>query len=210
MDVKKAKAPALGPPDLSAAELAEFARRLAGARNYLEFGAGGSSVLAAQAGLTAFVSVDSDPAWVDAVRAHPAVGARIAAGAGEVLHADIGPVGRWGRPADASQAHKWPDYAAVAFAAWRRRGAFPDLVLVDGRFRVACCLAVLHAAAASGVPAPLVLLHDFNEERSGYRAALEFYTLENQIDALAVLRARADVGTAALAERLTAAWREVR
>ena len=200
----------LGDPDLAADELAEFTRHLAGAENYLEFGAGGSTVLAARARLGALVAVDSDPAWAAAVRRDADVTAAIAAGRASVLHADIGAVGRWGTPMDTSQAHKWPDYAAVAFAEWTRRGAFSDLVFVDGRFRVACCLATLLAAQAAGAKPPVVLLHDFNAERAQYRDVLAFYGIERQVGELVVLQARGDVRVAEVEARMAVAWAEVR
>jgi hypothetical protein len=182
----------LGPPRMSAEERALFESVLAsGRRRYAEFGTGGSTLLAVRQGFDMLVGVESDPAWADAVRQDPEVGQAIAAGRASILHGDIGPVGKWGSPVDRAGLHRWPGYIATMWQEWDRRAAFPDLVLVDGRFRVACCLSVaLLAAARGGKEAPLLVLHDVSDRRPNYRLVNDFFHLERQAGTLCVYAPR--------------------
>lgn len=185
--------PLLRGPRMSAEERQLFERILAtGRRRYAEFGTGGSTLLAARQGFDMMVGVESDPAWAAMVREDEEVAAVIAAGRASILHADIGPVGAWGSPVDRDAVRPWPGYIARMWAEWDRLNLFPDLVLVDGRFRVACCLsAALMAAANRGRhPAPLVLIHDVGERRPNYDRALDFFHVEEQVGSLRVMSPR--------------------
>ncbi|WP_372624520.1 hypothetical protein [Falsiroseomonas sp.] len=179
----------LGPPRMSAAELALFQRLLtAGHRRYAEFGIGGSTLLAVREPFEALVGVESDKAWAQAVREHAEVAAALAAGRASILHADIGPVGAWGNPSDPATMPRWPGYIGTMWAEWDRRGQTPDLVLVDGRFRVAAALSVaLLAAMRPAAEAPTVILHDFSDERPHYARVLDFFRIREQVGTLVVL-----------------------
>lgn len=194
-----APAPAtrLRKPRMDPEEIALFERVLAsGRRHYAEFGTGGSTLLASRAGFETLVGVESDPEWARKVREDPAIAPLVAAGRASILHADIGPVGEWGAPVGRAMAERWPRYLATMWAEWDRRALFPDLVLVDGRFRVACCLSVALLAAATR-QAPLVLLHDVQDVRPAYRRVFDAFHLEEQAGTLCVLTPRQRVSPAA-------------
>jgi hypothetical protein len=107
-----------------------------GARSILEYGSGGSTVLAAKIGRPV-ISVESDKAWAERLSAHLAP---ISATA-QVHHVDIGPTEKWGMP---SRPRFHGRFHRYALSVWDRPDlADPDLVLVDGRFRVACLAAVM-------------------------------------------------------------------
>ena len=103
----------------------------------LEYGSGGSTVVAAEAGAEVW-SVESDADW--------------AAGMAEwfaqnpanvhLHHADIGPTRDWGYPVDDSRFRAWPDYALKVWDMPEFK--HPDVVLVDGRFRLGCFLTVAY------------------------------------------------------------------
>jgi hypothetical protein len=181
----------LDAPRLSAPELAVFKRSLATSTAYFELGMGGSSLLAVRAGITDIVMLDSDRAWVESVRKHPEIAARVAEGGISLLHADIGPVRDWGNPVDRSEIARWHAYLAVGWAEWARRRTYPDLIFIDGRFRIACAYAVVLAFGGGlAAPSPRVMIHDFNDERPQYRQVLDFFEIEQQVDSLCVLRMR--------------------
>lgn len=117
---------------------------LGGADCYLEYGTGGSTMLAARVGVPLSYCVESDAAWLTAVEHRlRAVEHR---GRVVLLHADIGPTGEWGFPLATPPGTAAADYALDAWRRMREDGVTPDFVLVDGRYRVACCLAsLLHA-----------------------------------------------------------------
>lgn len=101
------------------------------AANYLEFGSGGSTVLAASLVKGHVWSVDLSVEWLENVQReiNPPV-ERVSC-----EHADIGPVGLWGYPLDYSRQAIFPNYYARI---WEKLTAKDiDFVLVDGRFRIA-------------------------------------------------------------------------
>jgi hypothetical protein len=174
---------------MAAAERERFAAELAQTRAYFELGTGGSTLMAVRAGVGQIVSVDSDNTWIEAVRAHPEVALRCADGSTSLLYADIGPVADWGRPADRSAIRQWSRYISAGWAEWARRESLPDLILVDGRFRIACCLSVaLITAHLPSAALPRILLHDVDEKRAHYREALECLEQVDQVGTLLIMR----------------------
>ncbi len=127
----------------------------------LEYGSGGSTVLAGEMpGKTVF-SVESDAAWAAMMRRWFA--ANPPAATVHMHHADIGPTGNWGRPMDEGSYRKWPGYA---LSVWDRPDFLqPDVVLVDGRFRAACLM-----TAALRTKRPLTVLFDDYTRRKTYHA----------------------------------------
>jgi len=188
---------------MSAAERDRFAAELGEARCYFELGMGGSTLMAARSGVEQIVSLDSDNTWIEAVRAHPDITPRCANGSTSLLYADIGPVADWGRPADRSAVRQWSRYISTGWAEWARRQSLPDLVLVDGRFRVACCLSVaLVTAHLPSEKLPRILLHDVDEKRAYYRDALECLEQVDQVETLLVMKPSKDKPTALTLARL--------
>jgi hypothetical protein len=196
----------IGPPHLFGDEPALMQRVFgAGMRNYMEFGIGGSTLAAIRAGAEMVVSVESDPAWVETVCRHAEVAPLVARGAARIIHADIGPVGDWGYPKDASRLRHWHDYIAKPWLEWERRQVLPDVIYVDGRFRVACCYSIALAfAGRTDVPSPSVLLHDMDVRRPGYRDVFLYFELAEQVGSLGLLRLRADVSRPAAMASLLA------
>jgi hypothetical protein len=187
------------------AELAFLSRIFAsGLRRYAEFGAGNSTLLAIRSPLERIVSVETDGAWAERVRGHGEIAAALASGRASLLHADIGPTGPWGEPTDPASRARWPDTLRTMWAEWARRGALPDIVFADGRFRVASALSSWLACAAEGEPAPLLLFQDLSAERAGYRAIFEAYERVETVGAMCLARARRDVSPAAVLELLLA------
>ena len=167
-------------PLMSAAEVAQFELQLAGRASLLEFGCGGSTIVAARQ-VRQVVSIDSDPAWLAKVQAE------IAQQAVDFtpFHADIGRVDEWGYPADATRLRDWPRYHTLI---WRHLSGSPDAVLIDGRFRVACLLqAVIHCK-----PDTIFLFHDF-ADRPQYHVVLRHVDILTRVDTLAVLRTKPQV-----------------
>ncbi len=119
----------------------------------LEYGSGGSTVLAAEMAAKSVFGVESDRSWAERMRAWfaknpPARGTQV-----EVIWSDIGATRDWGRPVDDGG---WRGYARYPFEIWQRESfRHPDVVLVDGRFREGCVLATAFLARR-----PVTLLFD--------------------------------------------------
>lgn len=131
----------------------------------LEYGSGGSTALAAEMGGKTVFSVESDAnhaarlgVWLED---HcPKADVR--------LHwADIGPVGEWGKPASTSDFRKFQSYP---LSVWDRDDfQQPDVVLIDGRFRAGCLLAVLYRTKA-----PVSVYFDDYLNRPAYHVVEDF------------------------------------
>lgn len=105
----------------------------------LEYGSGGSTFLALRSGAELVMSVESDESWSGRIAA--ALGAEFPEDRFLVHHADIGPTGSWGRPEGSGAYRRFHLYAT---GIWDHPGfRHPDVVLIDGRFRVACFLATM-------------------------------------------------------------------
>jgi hypothetical protein len=136
-----------------------FAAALANASSYLEYGAGGSTILADRRGIPA-LSVESDPYYADAVRS------RLTSGRVELLNPKLGLIGRFGTPIFPTRS-KARRYIEAPFS----RDHFPDFILVDGRFRVACALASAKRAHQSAGRA--ILMFDDYARRHWYHRVEE-------------------------------------
>lgn len=155
-------------PTFPEAEAAVVARAYAGAEVILEYGSGGSTILAAELGKTIF-SVESDAVWLSRMQDwfdhHKQKGdVRLHLG-------HIGETRKWGMPkGNAGFAH-FPGYA---LSVWDRpEFRHPDLVLIDGRFRPACLL-----ATAFRISRPVRVLFDDYADRPEYHAIEEMFRPE--------------------------------
>jgi len=180
-------------PHMSPDELSLFRSTLSSeVWGYLEFGIGGSTIMAARLEVPEIVGVDSHQGWVASIRSHPDMQPRVEAHTASILHADIGPVGDWGAPKHTQNAMKWPNYIRTGWDGWASRNPdrLPDIVLVDGRFRVACCLsALVFASLHGGRPEDVrVLLHDVVPERPQYKAAITRFDVVQSSGTLRLLR----------------------
>ncbi|MCV0416377.1 MAG: hypothetical protein K5831_16040 [Brevundimonas sp.] len=140
-------------PHLPEAAVARLRGLLDGCRGYLEYGSGGSTVMAGEMRAPFTVSVESDGDWLAALRQalDGAAGERI------LLYADIGPTGEWGHPVSEAQWRSWHAYPLLGWETCRARGLVPDLVLIDGRFRRAC----LYASLLFAWPGTRILFDDY-------------------------------------------------
>ena len=105
----------------------------------LEYGSGGSTLLAAQLGKPC-LSVESDANWARMLNEKLAQDFDGAATA-EAFHVDIGPTKAWGYPKNPQH---WAQYWKYPIAVWNAPDfQAPDTVLIDGRMRAACFATVM-------------------------------------------------------------------
>lgn len=126
-------------PAMSPARIQALTAQLQRAQTYLEFGMGGSTILAAQTGVPNIVSTDSSPEWIANVQ-NNIKKTNTRSTSIQLLHADLGEIGDWGHPKGSEKLFNWPSYFHGPWKLLRARNMSPDTVLIDGRFRVACFL----------------------------------------------------------------------
>ena len=143
------------------------------ATTILEYGSGGSTVLGAQLGRTVF-SVESDRAWAERLAEHVApISPKV-----RVHYANIGPTGPWGMPVRQREARRFHGYA---LSVWDRPDfVAPDLVLIDGRFRASCLVAVLMRTTQ-----PVTVLFDDYLKRGYYHGVERLAQKEEMVGRMA-------------------------
>jgi hypothetical protein len=130
---------------------------------YLEFGCGGTTVLANDLGVLT-VSVESDAVYAAVVRSalrHPELT--------KIVTPDMGITGLWGMPMFFAN-KKGPRYIKAPFNGICTQ--FPDLIFVDGRYRVACTLESASRAARAGFTSKL--LFDDYQPRDQYHVVEKY------------------------------------
>ena len=105
---------------------------LEGANTYLEYGCGLSTEFVSKSYSCQVKSVETSAEWVTWVQGKVGDDAQL-------IHVDLGPIQAWGRPLTYQFRKNFIRYFEIGFD----DGFSPDVVLVDGRFRVACFLTTL-------------------------------------------------------------------
>ncbi|WP_197375542.1 hypothetical protein [Mycolicibacterium baixiangningiae] len=168
-----------------------FMERLASATAYLEYGAGGSTYAAAKMGIN-FVTVDSDPYFLRSVRRKIEKDGFAHAHGQSFKFADIGPTGKWGRPVGKVTARRLRQFANYSDIPpeYASGTLIPDLVLVDGRFRVACALKATQMLRRH---TGWTLVVDDYDERPEYHIIAEYAELTDSVGRMAVFTAAKEV-----------------
>lgn len=137
-------------PHMSAAKIQLLNDSLERASHYLEYGIGGSTVLAAQKSLQTIIAIDSSEEWINKVKAD--IEKCVYTGNINLLLANLGATADWGYPTDEGLVKNWPQYYATPWISFRSLGVSPDLILIDGRFRTPCFLySLLHCQTGSRI-----------------------------------------------------------
>jgi hypothetical protein len=183
-------------PSMDQAGLDCFKRTLQSSQCYLEYGCGGSTVYAANtAKIKNIISIESDPDWVKQI-------INISNSNLLLEHCDIGPVKEWGFPKTKDHIENFWKYAITPWQVARQHNLVPDVVLIDGRFRVASFLYSL-MCAKEGVT---ILFDDYYEPRPHYFVVEEFLPVKEQHGRMALFQVERNYSveklTAKLAEYL--------
>jgi hypothetical protein len=168
-----------------------FRQLVSGAQNYLEYGSGGSTLMAHRY-VRNLVSVESDRRFLRAVqrrleRQEPAAETTL-------IHVNIGITEHWGKPVftkpTSRRLRRWRDYARAPWNFFRSHSLEPDLILIDGRFRVACALESLLNLSPEN---PCRILVDDYASRPEYQAVEQVADLVEMKGRMAVFAKRPDM-----------------
>lgn len=172
--------------NMTEAEQKLFHRYLHNAEHYLEFGSGSSTLYASQ--LPTLKSITTVESSLDYVRENLLTDPHIKTAVQKnriLFHLiNIGETGDWGYPVDSSCRHLWPNYSLAAF---NDRQNY-DLILVDGRFRVACILAAILSTPENS----LICVHDF-WNRPAYHIVLKYLNVEDEVETLGIFSKKREI-----------------
>ncbi len=123
----------------------------------LEYGSGGSTLLAASLSDKKIFAVENDSSWAEnMVRVfekdkYPSPP--------KVMHVDIGETAKWAKP---KNDNNWKQYPLYSMKIWDEPDfTSPDTVLIDGRLRTSCLLAVILKAKVKTT----VLFDDYRDRK---------------------------------------------
>lgn len=151
-------------PHLGKSGLSIFEDYVSKANGYLEYGSGGSTLTAQRLGAKHIISVDSSKEWYQNIKKELAGSSNT-----DLIYCDIGAVGCWGKPINNDGIQNYHAYMVSPWKLAQEKNIDVDLVMIDGRFRVACFLYSL-LCAKSGT----VILFDDYAFRHRYRIVVEF------------------------------------
>jgi len=146
---------------------------------FLEFGAGASTLYAASVPTIEQIdSVESSESFINEnLKPNPIISNALSAGKLLFHVIDIGRTSFWGYPSGFRKKHQWPNYSLSIFS----KKSEHDLVLIDGRFRVACTLnCILNTPQNCKI-----MIHDF-WNRPDYHIVLPFLETKAKVDTLGV------------------------
>ncbi len=173
-------------PRMTAKETALFESYLVKSKSYFEFGSGGSTKLAIRNNIEVH-GVESDKYWVDTLKEETGSLCK-------VDYVDIGPTKEWGYPVDNTHRDKFPRYSKAIL---QHDTAF-DLILVDGRFRVACTLnAIKQTLQKNNCDDTVIFIHDF-WDRPDYHIVLEFLETRGIAESAGVFKIKPGINIDAL------------
>ena len=146
-------------PQLFDGDARLFLKHAPHARCYGEYGVGLSTLWMAENTEAEIIGVDSSKAWIGKVEND------LLPGRARFIFVDIGELGKWGRPLTYRRRDHFLSYAEGLWTGPRK----PDLVLIDGRFRV-CCFLISLANAAPGTK----IVFDDYRDRPHYHLVEEY------------------------------------
>ena len=144
---------------------------------YAEYGCGASTVWVNRNCACTILSVDSSPHWIDSVKAG-------CDGLENTVlhHVDLGKLGEWGKPKGYVMAKNFEEYREWI---WVQEHS-PDVVLIDGRFRVACSL----TSFTMGEEGTVIIFDDYTD-RQHYHVVEELIKPETYAGRQAIFRVSA-------------------
>ena len=125
------------------------------ANSYVEFGSGGSTVLASKHVQDWIISIDSSKEWIEKVKNYCEKPI-------DFIYEDIGPIENWGSPVDPSTKNRWSNYHTNTWNVIHSWDA--DLYFIDGRFRVACFAQIYAHCRLDAI----IGFHDFTSRQKHY------------------------------------------
>jgi hypothetical protein len=158
--VEPPRAPMQEPQVTFPADVAAYVERLyTQASVILEYGSGGSTLLAAKLPDKRVISVENDARWAEDMQAWIANASLPSRP--RIYPVDVGETGKWARP---KNARHWKKFHTYPLRVWDEPFfEQPDVILIDGRFRIACFV-----TAYLRTSKPVIVLFDDYLDRPHY------------------------------------------
>lgn len=154
---------------------------------YLEFGTGGSTIFTLINSNVPIISVDSNEAWIKYMKKYNII-RRNLNNRLKIYLFNIGPTRSWRYPINNDNSELFPAFSSKVFELEDPKKI--DVVLVDGRFRVACVLqTIIHCYQNNNLR---ILIHDY-PSREGYKIVEEFLDVIDSVKLLYVFKVKENI-----------------
>jgi hypothetical protein len=166
---------------------------------FLEYGSGGSTIYLLKENKTVF-SVESNPEFYHYMCSIKLIRQALNSN----LHykfVNIGPTNKWGKPLSEEYSQNWPKYYEQIWQEIDPAIHQVDVIFIDGRFRVSCCLYSILKAAEYNWKNTIFVVHDF-WRREKYHVVLDFLQEIKSAENLVSLRMKDNIDIDDLKERL--------
>lgn len=180
---------------MAPADTQMFYRRLDAATNYFEYGSGGSTYQASlRPSIRTIYSVESDLSW------HTTLKSKITRPGVTYLYANMETLpNNFGQPGPKSTRSQWINYASQISRIPNPKDI--DLILIDGRFRVASCLHCFNAISDTC----LIAFDDFLT-RPEYYSVLRFFDVVEKTSDTRMVILKKKTGAAAVPQEVIATY----
>ena len=177
-------------PHMSMKEFSLFKRMCKDANVVLEFGSGGSTIFLLEKEKKVF-SVESNHEFYDYMSSIDLIKKSLGKSL-QYRYIDLGATNKWGKPLSEDESSHFPEYYSMVWDDIDPSANKVDLVFIDGRFRICCCLYTILKLVEYHWDDTLIVIHDFWRRRK-YHVVLEFLEEVESAADLAVFKVRKDV-----------------
>ena len=148
-----------------------FCKYIDNATNYFEYGSGGSTYeCMKRQNIKSITSIESDIEWYNKIKED------LDLSQNNIIYCNMNcEKNNWGRPGSDSTLSDWQNYSNQIL----KTDINIDLILIDGRFRTACCLKCFNIINDDCI----ILFDDFLDREEDYGIVLDYYeVIENTSD----------------------------
>ena len=183
-------------PHMAPKDLQMFYKYLNAAQHYFEYGAGGSTFQASiRPSIQTIYSVESDLNWHNRIKTLIGDKPHI-----RHIYCEMKATGsNWGNPGNGSTLEDWNKYSGAIIG-----NTIFDFILIDGRFRVACCLKCFETIGTD----TLIAFDDFLD-RPQYHVVLLFYEIVEQTSDKRMVILKKRVGVLAPSKELIEKYEKI-
>jgi hypothetical protein len=185
-------------PHMSIKEFQLFKEVCSNKKVFLEYGSGGSTIWLLKKNKKLY-SVESNPDFYKYMNSIKLV--KRSANNLQYRFIDLGPTNAWGKPLATTHSNDWPAYYSEIWNDIDATSNKVDIVFIDGRFRVSCCLYTILKVVEHRWKDTVFLFHDF-WRRKHYHEVLEFLQEIKSAEQLATFKIKDHINTENVKERL--------
>lgn len=186
-------------PHMKPEEYSLFKELCKNKKVFLEYGSGGSTIYLLKNNKQVY-SVESNPEFYGFMNSMGLVKKSLNKNL-RYSFVDLGPTNKWGKPIASDKNVDWSDYYSEIWNSIDSSTNKVDVIFIDGRFRVCCCLYSILKVVENNWENTTFIIHDF-WRREQYHVILKFFTEIKSSKNLASFRLKENINILEVKEML--------